>query len=182
MYRKPQADELDYNFCPTCKNSLEFLDFEGRFVLTCRNCGFRFWNNPRPVASALVFQNDSVLMIQRSASSSYPGYWSLPGGVINYLEEPEIALVREVREETGLDVGDLRLLTAHLIVSAPNTLEQRPSHTSIDLIYTARLLDESAFSSEYQNHETARVAFLPLTSLPSLIAFGHKEIILEYGK
>ena len=68
---------------------------------------------PRPsypalgvAAKGIVRRDDgAVLLIRRAAqSSSDPGFWDLPGGKMGYGERLVDALVREVREETGLDV------------------------------------------------------------------------------
>ena len=40
-------------------------------------------------------------------------YWTLPGGGIQSGETPEQAVIREVREETGLQIGVKRLLFSH---------------------------------------------------------------------
>lgn len=59
----------------------------------------------RPVVSvgAVVVDGDRVLLIKRG-QEPLKGRWSLPGGVVEMGETLEAALVREVREETGLDV------------------------------------------------------------------------------
>ena len=55
----------------------------------------------RPGVSALVRDDDGRLLLEHRADS---GDWSLPGGAVDPSEAPAQALVREVREETGLDV------------------------------------------------------------------------------
>lgn len=45
-----------------------------------------------------------ILFLQRSAKTSRPLQWCLPGGKIKGGESPTVALTREVKEETGLDV------------------------------------------------------------------------------
>jgi ADP-ribose pyrophosphatase YjhB (NUDIX family) len=59
----------------------------------------------RPVVSvgAVVIDGDRVLLIKRG-QEPLKGRWSLPGGVVEAGEELHAALVREVREETCLDV------------------------------------------------------------------------------
>ncbi len=44
-----------------------------------------------------------VLLTRNSPRGPHPGWWTLPGGGIDHGEEARQALVREVREETGLD-------------------------------------------------------------------------------
>jgi ADP-ribose pyrophosphatase YjhB (NUDIX family) len=57
----------------------------------------------------LIFQDNKILLVER-AGEPLKGWWSLPGGVVETGETLETALRREVREETGLDVGELQLL------------------------------------------------------------------------
>src|SRR5687767_2941674 len=59
----------------------------------------------RPVVGvgAVVFDGDHVLLVQR-AHAPLKGEWSLPGGAVELGETLAAALVREVREETGIDV------------------------------------------------------------------------------
>ena len=59
----------------------------------------------RPVVSvgAVVIDGDRVLLVKRG-QEPLKGRWSLPGGVVEAGEELHAALVREVREETCLDI------------------------------------------------------------------------------
>jgi len=59
----------------------------------------------QPVVSvgAVVIDGNRVLLVQRG-QPPLKGQWSLPGGVVEVGEELHAALVREVREETCLDV------------------------------------------------------------------------------
>lgn len=52
---------------------------------------------------AVVLYRDCVLLVKR-ARAPLRGEWSLPGGVVELGETLEAAVVREMREETGLDV------------------------------------------------------------------------------
>jgi 8-oxo-dGTP diphosphatase len=51
-----------------------------------------------------------LLLVRASKVSDYPGRWFLPGGGVRHGEHPETTVVREVREETGLQVAVGRLL------------------------------------------------------------------------
>lgn len=62
----------------------------------------------RPRACAAVLHDDKILMVcHRTPSRTY---WTFPGGGVNEGEAFEQAAIREVKEETGLDVRGVRLL------------------------------------------------------------------------
>ena len=63
---------------------------------------------PQVAVGAVVFKDDCVLMVKRSKPPA-KGSWAVPGGKIRPGETMQQALVREIKEETGLDiqVGDI---------------------------------------------------------------------------
>src|SRR5712692_3582830 len=56
-------------------------------------------------AVALVDADGRVLLAQRPAGKPLAGLWEFPGGKVNRGETPEIALIRELAEELGIDVA-----------------------------------------------------------------------------
>ena len=74
-----------------------------------------------PSVRAVVLSTDPagrVLMVLQP-EGAFEGAWLLPGGTVREHERIEDAARREVREETGLDVADLRLVTVYEVMSAP---------------------------------------------------------------
>ena len=70
-----------------------------------------FPNRPISAASAVVINAaNEVLLVQRG-SAPYEGFWSLPGGAVEWGETLEEAAMREVREECGIDIHIKRLNT-----------------------------------------------------------------------
>ena len=65
----------------------------------------------RPVlgVGALIFNRNKILLVERG-KEPLKGYWSLPGGVLETGETLEQGVIREVREETGLEVKPLWVL------------------------------------------------------------------------
>lgn len=67
---------------------------------------------PRPdkivyvVAVALVDRDGRVLLAQRPEGKNLAGMWEFPGGKIEKGETPEAALIRELKEELGIDTAE----------------------------------------------------------------------------
>ncbi|MDP4822675.1 MAG: (deoxy)nucleoside triphosphate pyrophosphohydrolase [Aestuariivirgaceae bacterium] len=57
-------------------------------------------------AAALVDADGRVLLAQRPAGKAMAGLWEFPGGKVEAFERPELALIRELREELGIDVTE----------------------------------------------------------------------------
>ena len=69
------------------------------------------YRNPALAVDAAVRRGDQVLLIQRG-NEPWKGAWALPGGFVDYGEDPTDAVLRELQEETGLNGRIIRLLDA----------------------------------------------------------------------
>lgn len=56
-------------------------------------------------ACALIDADGRVLLAQRPVGKQWGGLWEFPGGKLNDAETPEEALIRELREELGIEVA-----------------------------------------------------------------------------
>ena len=57
------------------------------------------------VSAGVIIENQRVLLTQRKAGAHLAGMWEFPGGKVEAGEDPRAALVRELREELGVDVN-----------------------------------------------------------------------------
>jgi len=64
---------------------------------------------PYLAVSAAIFRDDRVLIVRRARPPAH-GLYTLPGGGVELGESLEQAVIREVREETGLAIGPLALV------------------------------------------------------------------------
>lgn len=55
------------------------------------------------VSAAVLIEDGRVLVTQRPAGTYLAGLWEFPGGKVEPDEDPRLALVRELREEVGID-------------------------------------------------------------------------------
>jgi 8-oxo-dGTP diphosphatase len=100
-----------YRCCPYCGQELEVTFISGRPRLTCKPCEFIHWNNPKPATATLVPMDSGLVLIKRNVQP-FVGDWCLPGGFIEDGEHPADSAVREVLEETGLEVEIDRIVGA----------------------------------------------------------------------
>jgi 8-oxo-dGTP diphosphatase len=72
------------------------------------------------VAAAVLIEGRRVLLTQRKAGAHLEGLWEFPGGKVEAGEDPRDALVRELREELGVDttVGEIVDVTFHRYADA----------------------------------------------------------------
>lgn len=90
-------------YCPKCARPLVKTVVGGREREVCveSGCGFVNWNNPIPVVGGVVEYEDHVILVR---NIGWPTHWyGLITGFLEAGEMPEEAVVREVKEETGLD-------------------------------------------------------------------------------
>jgi NADH pyrophosphatase NudC (nudix superfamily) len=97
-------------FCPRCATPLVTRHAAGRERQACpgAECGFVFYDNPLPVVAGLVEHEGEVLLVR---SPGWPEHWyGLVTGFLERGEEPEAGILRELREELGLEGRVVRLI------------------------------------------------------------------------
>jgi ADP-ribose pyrophosphatase YjhB (NUDIX family) len=90
-------------FCPFCGTRLALEQKGGRQRPACPKCGFVQYRNPVPGVVVVIEREGAVLLGKRRAGFG-AGKWGLPQGYVEFDEDYLTAAIREVKEETGLDV------------------------------------------------------------------------------
>ena len=102
--------------------------------------GRRYPDRPFLGIGALVFRGQGegleILLVERG-KEPLKGFWSLPGGILEVGEKLEDGLRRELREETGLDVGPLSMF--EIFERIMPDAEGRPEYHYVLIDYVCRV-------------------------------------------
>ncbi len=93
----------EFRFCHRCGARLLGRTVHDRVRPACPECGRIVFLDPKLAVVVLVSLNDRLVLVRRAIEPAL-GRWSFPSGYVDRGETVEEAAVREVLEETGLDV------------------------------------------------------------------------------
>lgn len=97
-----------FHYCPICGSShFEENNFKSK---KCNDCGFVYYFNSSAATAAFILDKDDRLLIARRANDPAKGTWDLPGGFVDFNESAEEAVIREIKEETQLNINNPRYL------------------------------------------------------------------------
>jgi len=122
----------------------------------------------------ISFPENKILLIKRD-TIPFKGYWALPGGRMDPGETIEQTIVREVKEETGLDV---------VIVSKVGEYLEKGIKDDVDYEYypTCFVVKPVGGEIKKQDSEIQEIKQFKLTNLPAPLAFEHDLMIKDYLK
>ncbi|MCR5444467.1 MAG: NUDIX hydrolase [Bacteroidales bacterium] len=127
---------------------------------------------PRPMLTAdcaVVNAQREVLLVRRR-NEPFRGCWALPGGFMEMDETIEHCAVRELQEETGIEVEEKELCLVG-VYSAPG---RDPRGRTVTAAYLIRLDHAVATAGD----DAAEVRWWSLDNLPPL-AFDHAKVITD---
>ena len=153
--------------CPLCGATLVQARIEGRDRLRCSACRFVLFLSPGGASAGLVVDGAGrVLLVQRTLEP-HAGSWALPAGYQEIDEEPRQTAIREVQEETGLEVVAGPLLDLFYVESKP----RKPANLAVYLCW--------AVGGELAaGDDAAEARWFPLDELPPVIGFDNRRRIL----
>lgn len=97
-----------FRYCPKCGSSR--FDIHNEKSRQCADCGFVYYFNPSSATVAFIVNSRDELLVCRRAKEPAKGALDLPGGFVDLYETGEEGVIREVKEETGLQVVRTRYL------------------------------------------------------------------------
>jgi len=126
-------------------------------------------------ATAIIpFPEGKILLIKRN-TKPFVGYWALPGGRMDPGETIEQTVVRECKEETGLDVAIVRKVGEYV---------ERGTKDDIEYEYypTCFVVNMVGGEVKRQESEIQEIQPFSLNALPNPLAFEHDKMIADYLK
>ncbi|MCB9642817.1 MAG: NUDIX hydrolase [Myxococcales bacterium] len=122
--------------------------------------------NPSLAVDVIVEIGSQIVLIERK---NPPYGWAIPGGFVDYGEPVEVAAVREIKEETGLDVE----LDAMLYAYSDPSRDDRQHVTSVVFVGQAQGVPQAA-------DDAKNVQLVSPVTPPEPLCFDHAQIIKDY--
>lgn len=123
--------------------------------------------SPALTVDAVIIKDDSIILIKRK-NNPFKDKWALPGGFVEYGETVEKAVLREAKEETGLDVKIQKLLGVY---SNP---DRDPRGHTVSVCFLCRIV-AGKLKADTDSGDVREFKF---SELPAL-AFDHEKIIKD---
>ncbi len=152
----------------------------------CEDCGFTYYANPSAATAALIVNDRQELLVVRRGKEPAKGTLDLPGGFCDMGETVEEGMRREIREETGLEVGEMRYL-----FSAPNVYRYSGMdiHT-MDMVFLVRVpvghitvhAADDAQDARWLPLDAVRAEDFGLTSIRNSVARFLRETLRKQKK
>jgi len=99
---------------------------------------------------ALIRKGEKYLVLKRSEKNDYmPLKWDIPGGIVEMGETVEQAVIREVKEETGLEI------VVNKVIYIYSNINQVPQRQDFQVVYDCLYIDGEV-SINHREHETHR--------------------------
>jgi 8-oxo-dGTP diphosphatase len=131
----------------------------------CSHCG-RFDN--RGVSIDAVIAKDNKLLLIKRGLNPFKDFWALPGGYVSWDESVEDTVKREIKEETNLDVSNIKLIGVY-------SLPERHPKQVINIAFLA----EKVKGYVKVGDDALDFKWFSLDQLPDKLAFDHHEIIKD---
>ncbi len=172
--RKPELDAILGIIVDVFKsNGLTATSIEMLIDIMKVKYGGYFQSSPRLAVDLLVYRGREVLLIDRM---NEPHGYAIPGGFVDLYESVEDTAVRELREETGIEISkeDISLVGVY---SEPS--RDIRGHT-VSVIYSCDITGRDVKAEGRDDALSAE--FFDIDKLPEKLAFDHREVLNDFRK
>jgi len=113
-------------------------------------------------AAAVITNQEGQVLLLDHVLRPHSG-WGLPGGFLNAAEQPEEAIRREIMEETGIELDELKMLR----------IRTRGRH--VEMIFAAKAVGEPSVKSR----EILELGWFETDAMPEKMSEAQKKLILQ---
>ncbi|KYC50267.1 MAG: ADP-ribose pyrophosphatase [Candidatus Methanofastidiosum methylothiophilum] len=124
---------------------------------------------PSIAVDIIIFHDNKKLILIKRGKDPYKDYFALPGGFVEYGETVENAALREAKEETNLDIKNLKLFSVY---SDP---KRDPRGHTISIVFYGE-----GIGNPNPGDDAKELFLFDLDNLPNNLAFDHNTILSDF--
>ena len=126
--------------------------------------------------SSVVIENErGELLLQKRVHPA--GRWAFPGGLMELGESTEDTARSEIREETALELGELRLIGVY---SGPDALCSAPNGDEWYVVNVAYACRDYSGQARVNDAESLALEWVRPEQIPAGLVSSHKKILADY--
>ena len=124
----------------------------------------------------IIQNNDGKILLEKRANylPTYPGYWGLPGGLMNKGEHSQQTAEREIKEELGVKI---RIIKKSKNIYEPLPTKECPTQY-INIVYHAKISQ----GIPKPKNETSEISWFKPSEIKKIkLAYNHRNILKKEG-
>ena len=160
-----------YKFCPRCGADYSNDSFnKSRENLRCEHCQYTFYHNPKAAVNAIVINDKEEVLLARRAYDPAKGTWDLPGGFVDWGEDPITALEREMKEELHVKFSSATLFS---------TFHTWYPFDGLNISLVVIVYKGSISGKPQSDDDVSECKWFSLNEIPTELAFPQMRGLLE---
>lgn len=158
------------SYCSYCGGKLLK---ESTKLYICTKCQKHIYLNPIPCNAVILENRQGEILLVKRKLPPFKNFWDLPGGFIDLEENVEKSLKREIREELGVEVTNLKYFHSYF----DRYLYKGINYHTLGLVFTGKVKDQNLKPAD----DISEVKFFPPNKLPQKLAFRNvKQALKDY--
>ncbi|HHS48622.1 MAG TPA: argininosuccinate lyase [Desulfurella acetivorans] len=168
--RKSYGGTSRQNVLNQIEEALKEVNKKSEHADLCPRCAYpvKIYKNPSLTVDCIIEKDNKVLLISRK---NYPFGYALPGGFVDYGESVEQAVIREIKEETNLDIVEPKIFGVY-----SDPARDPRSHT-VSVVFYAK-----TSANPMAGDDAKDLGFFNLDNLPEPVVFDHLKILKDYNE
>ncbi|MFN0090585.1 MAG: NUDIX domain-containing protein [Acidimicrobiales bacterium] len=162
------AGPPEFWHCPRCGDKLSPAHKGERLRPVCGGCGRTHFHNPAVGVAVILLDEAQRLLLARRFGTYAEGAWCIPCGYVEWEEDVRLAAVRELKEETGLEVRLGEVFTVH------SNFHNPVQHT-VGIWFRGEIVGGALSAGSDVDH----VGWYDLDELPGELAFPTDVLVVD---